>query len=464
MGFKTPSIHKKISNFLEKNINNNMVLLAFRGCGKSTIVGLYCSWLLYRNPNLRLLILSAETNLAKMMSSNVKQIIETHPYTKHLIPDKKLNWASTNFTIKRDMAFRECSVTAKGIGANIVGSRADVIICDDVEVPNTASSFLKREMLKNKLEDNDFILTPNGFQLYIGTPHSENSIYNPNPKYDEKEFLINYERMICKVIENGESVWPERFSLEKIERLKEKKGKTSFKSQMMLEFEKDKNKIFDVQKINKIFLDIKQIYKNGIKKKFLFNDKTNQYDIEVNELCFWDPSFGKKDGDCSAVAHVLMDKNSNFYVYDLMEIIITNDTEDNISKQCDYVNDFLIGHNINKIIIETNGIGKFVPSRLRSIIDNNIIVEEYFSKQSKNEKIINALEPLIDTGKLYYNIKIKMQKFIIQIDNFDNNSKSNNDDFLDAVSMCVIFLEKNKEKLNSNINQQCYVDSNFDVF
>ncbi|MBR5575034.1 MAG: hypothetical protein IKV93_00635 [Alphaproteobacteria bacterium] len=55
--------------------------------------------------------------------------------------------------------------------------RADLIICDDVEVPNTCNTPQKRENLRERLRELDFILSPTGTMIYIGTPHTLDSIY-----------------------------------------------------------------------------------------------------------------------------------------------------------------------------------------------------------------------------------------------------------------------------------------------
>ena len=53
----------------------------------------------------------------------------------------------------------------------------NIIICDDVEVPNTSNNRQKREMLRTRLRELDFILSPNGTMIYIGTPHAVDTIY-----------------------------------------------------------------------------------------------------------------------------------------------------------------------------------------------------------------------------------------------------------------------------------------------
>ena len=133
---------------------------------KSTLVGLFCAWLLYENCNSRILIMSADYELAKKMVRNVKRIIERHPLTTHLKPKQKDQWASDRFTIIRSQELRDPSVLARGIDANITGCRADVIVCDDVEVPKNCDTEAKRNDLKEKLSELDFIVS-----LYTPTTH-----------------------------------------------------------------------------------------------------------------------------------------------------------------------------------------------------------------------------------------------------------------------------------------------------
>ena len=137
-----PKHHHLICSFLSKCYVNNQkqaLLMAFRNSGKSTLVGLFCAWLLYNNSNARILIVSADYNLAKKMVRNIKRIIERHPLTLHLKPKQKDQWASDCFTVVRHFELRDPSVLARGIDANLTGFRADIIVCDDVEVPKNCS-------------------------------------------------------------------------------------------------------------------------------------------------------------------------------------------------------------------------------------------------------------------------------------------------------------------------------------
>ncbi len=175
-----PSHHIKIAKWLEEIYYSDKkrgLLLAFRSSGKSTVVGLFCSWLLYINPDIRILVLAADTTLAKKMVRNIKRIVEVHPLLEEVRPKKKQEWASGSFTVERDLALRDPSVMAVGLMSNATGSRADVIICDDVEVPKNCDTYQKRCDLREKLLELNFILVPDGMQIFIGTPHTFDTIY-----------------------------------------------------------------------------------------------------------------------------------------------------------------------------------------------------------------------------------------------------------------------------------------------
>ena len=107
-----------------------------------------------------------------------------HPLCSRLIPNSKKEWASDRLTINRPIGIREPSVICQGIHGNITGMRADLVICDDVEVPNTANTAQKREALRERLRELDFILSPNGTMIYIGTPHTIDTIYRTSETDD----------------------------------------------------------------------------------------------------------------------------------------------------------------------------------------------------------------------------------------------------------------------------------------
>ena len=180
LNFKTPDHHKEIIKFLidvwQKPPRRGL-LMAFRHSGKSSVVGIFAAYVLYHRPDTRILILSAETSLSSRMVSHVRHILENHPWCNDMLPAFKKEWGSHKITITRPIGIREPSVICQGVYGNITGMRADLIICDDVEVPNTSNTAQKRVKLRERLRELDFILSPNGTMVYIGTPHTVETIY-----------------------------------------------------------------------------------------------------------------------------------------------------------------------------------------------------------------------------------------------------------------------------------------------
>lgn len=235
-GISTPGVHRRIARWLMARHaadDRRLLLMAFRGCGKSTLIGLWCAWRLSVQPELRVLVLAADHSLAAQMVATVRRIIERHPLCRHLLGGDE-SWASDRFTVKRRGAIREPSMLAQGIGGNVTGARAELIICDDVEVAGNCDTPGKREELRERLSECEFILTPGGTILYVGTPHCAESLY-ALPE-TEGAYLSTYRRLRVPLLDAvGRSAWPERFPREGIQSLRERVGPLQFRRQMMLE-------------------------------------------------------------------------------------------------------------------------------------------------------------------------------------------------------------------------------------
>ena len=223
-GLPTPRHHLRMARWLARcwrGPDRQGLLMAFRNSGKSTLVGLFCAWVLRERPDTRILVMAADLALARKMVRNVKRVIERHPLTHALIPARRDQWAAEQFTVARPAELRDPSMLAKGIGANITGSRADLIVCDDVEVPNTCNTPSKRADLRVRLQELDYVLVPGGMQLYVGTPHTFHSIYGSETRSEtgeERPFLDGFARLELPILDDaGGPAWPERFPVAVVE-------------------------------------------------------------------------------------------------------------------------------------------------------------------------------------------------------------------------------------------------------
>lgn len=88
------------------------------------------------------------------------------------------------------------SVKAVGISGQLTGSRGDIVISDDVEVPKNSETEAMREKLAEKTTEYAAILKPGGEIIYLGTPQSQESIYRDLPS---KGYAVR--------------IWPARYPL-----------------------------------------------------------------------------------------------------------------------------------------------------------------------------------------------------------------------------------------------------------
>lgn len=432
----TPAIHLRILRWLEsswKTLDTRLLLMAFRACGKSTCVAIFCAWLLYQNPDLRIMVMAADDMLARKMVRNVRRILERHPLAIGLIPKKADQWASDRFTVQRQMELRDPSMLARGITSNVTGSRADVIIYDDVEVPNTSNTTEAREDLREKLDETRFILTPNGTQIYVGTPHTYNTIYRTKTVYDCDAYLKDFRDLRLPILtEEGRSIWPERFDISGIQAMQKQVGPNKFASQMMLEPMNTAEGRLSPDGLQ--FYDAMLDYTEMMQKPVLhLNGKRL-----VSCSSWWDPAFGSASGDASVWAVIFTDEDGQYYLHHIEYMRINStDPDDEATQQCKQIAGLLKQFYVPSVTVEINGIGKFLPAILRREIrasGHQAAVLEYANRMPKAQRILEAFDAILAARALSVAASVKQTPFISEMREWRPMSSNGRDDGLDAVA------------------------------
>ena len=166
-----------IANYLQYGPRRS-IIEAFRGVGKSWITSAFVCWLLLRNPQTKILVVSASKQRADDFSTFTKRLIAEMPILHVLKPKHGQRDSNVAFDVGPAQPDHAPSVKSLGITGQLAGSRADVIIPDDVEVQNNSLTQLMRDRLAESVKEFDAILKPNGHIKYLGTPQTEMSIYN----------------------------------------------------------------------------------------------------------------------------------------------------------------------------------------------------------------------------------------------------------------------------------------------
>lgn len=167
-----------IARFLQEPPSDRVIIEGFRGVAKSFLTCAYAVWRLWRERQLKILIVSASKDRADANARFIKQIIHTIPFLSEMIADKKQLDTQNLFDVGGAIADISPSVKSVGITGQITGTRADILISDDVEVPKNSGTQMQRDKLGEQVKEYDAILKPGGIIIYLGTPQTEASLYN----------------------------------------------------------------------------------------------------------------------------------------------------------------------------------------------------------------------------------------------------------------------------------------------
>lgn len=229
---------------------------AFRGMGKSWIAAAFVVWKLRSNPSLKFMILSASKDRADNFTTFCLRLITEIPVLQCLIPRADQRCSKLSFDVGPAKADHAPSVTSKGIFSQITGGRADIIISDDVEVPGNSFTQAMRDKLSEAVKEFDAILKPGGTIIYLGTPQTEQSLYNSLPdrgyavriwpaRFPSEEQMVNYglDRLAPFIVQQleknpalaGTSTDPRRFTDDDLLERELSYGRSGFQLQFMLD-------------------------------------------------------------------------------------------------------------------------------------------------------------------------------------------------------------------------------------
>lgn len=243
-----------IADFLQHG-PKRLIIEAFRGVGKSWVTSAFVCWLLYCDPQLNILVVSASKQRSDDFSTFTMRLIFEMELLAHLKPRGEQRMSKVSFDVGPARASHAPSVKSLGITSQIAGSRADVLIADDIEVPNNSDTSLKREKLSEQIKEFDAVLKPGGRIIYLGTPQTEQSIYNLLPdrgyqvriwpaRYPDEERRAKYGSKLAPMIGreldecpdlDGLPTDPQRFSDVDLTERELSYGRSGFALQFMLD-------------------------------------------------------------------------------------------------------------------------------------------------------------------------------------------------------------------------------------
>lgn len=127
--------HRKWCEAIQNQKVTRAINLSPRNSGKTTIWAKKAPlWLLGRNPNLKILMVSRTLGRASTNMRFIKGNIEGNPRIREVFPNLKpaQPWSDDEIVVENTRLDSEASVLARGLEGSITGFRADILIVDDL--------------------------------------------------------------------------------------------------------------------------------------------------------------------------------------------------------------------------------------------------------------------------------------------------------------------------------------------
>ena len=135
LGLPEPTpVQYDIAQYLQDEDEKRIVIEAFRGVGKSYITSAYACHQLLLNPEVKILVVSASKIRADDFSTFTMRLISEMMILQHLVPKGSQRQSKISFDVGPAKASHSPSVKSAGITGQLAGSRADIVIADDIEI------------------------------------------------------------------------------------------------------------------------------------------------------------------------------------------------------------------------------------------------------------------------------------------------------------------------------------------
>ena len=410
---------------------------AFRGVGKSWITGAFILWTLFNDNERKIMVISASKERADNMSIFLQKLIIETPWLNHLRPKSdEARWSRISFDVNCS-PHQAPSVKSVGITGQLTGSRADLMVLDDIEVPGNSMTELMREKLLQLCTEAESILTPKNDSriMYLGTPQTTFTVYRKLAERNYKPFVwpsryprdqANYEGLLALPLQEDYAsdsppeTWsptdPERFDdLDLLER-EASMGRSNFMLQFMLDTSLSDAEKFPLKCADLIVTavnptsapesviwssDPSNVVKDaptvGLPGDYFYSpvQLQGEWGPYTETICSVDPS-GR--GTDETAAAYLSQRNGILYLHEMRAYRdgYSDKTLLDILKGCRK-------YNATKLLIETNFGDGIVSELFRKHLQQtktSIDIEEVRANVRKEDRIIDALEPVFNQHRL----------------------------------------------------------------
>lgn len=430
-GYMYGEVHREIFRWMQgyslfgmgDMLSSNKLIMLPRAHLKSHMVAVWLSWLITKHPEVTSLYLSATAALAETQLFAIKNIFESSTYQRffpeYIHPQDGLRerWSTTTISIdhpeRRKQGIRDATVSTAGLTTNTTGWHADVIVADDLVVPENAYTENGREDVSKKASQFTSIRNPGGFTMACGTRYHPNDIYATwktqhypiyNDEGEQIDDILVWEIKEYAVEENGVFLWPSSvrpdlkvfgFNTQVLARIK---AEYTDQVQFYAQYYNDPNDPSSdrISRDKFQYYNVRLLKKEG--SKWYYNGN------RLNIYAAVDFAFSlTRDSDYTSIVVVGVDSDANYYVLDIDRF--------KTKKTIDYFNHIRDLHakwRFNKLRAEVTVAQVVIVEAIKDYIKLNglsLPVEEFRPSKAdghKEERIAAAIEHLYDNQQMWH--------------------------------------------------------------
>jgi hypothetical protein len=379
----TAKIHQEVAEFLkELQIKKKGILLLPRKHLKTTLITI--CWTIQQiinNPDIRIYLTNEKLENSKAFLREIKQHFEKNEKFRFLYGDlvnTETKWTETEIIVKtRTKNLKEPTIACGSLTSSPVAKHFDLIIADDLVSRENVSTKEQIEKVKQYWKDLLSVLEEGGIILDVGTRWHYDDLHG---WLLEQAKSGNWAVMVRGCFdENGESIFPEKFSKQSLEEIKSQIGNYDFSC---------------------LYLNSPADNETAIFKRSWFENRYTDEDLKfkrVNTFCTID--IGGSSGDPHGIIVNSVDSQNNWYLR--LVLRLWSDLPTLINKIFEIKNEF----QVLKFGIEQKQFEDMIKPYLEEEMRRRnefLTIEKLMDKGlRKEERIRGRLEPRFANGTIF---------------------------------------------------------------
>ena len=419
-------LHREVYKWLECNDTDQLLLLP-RGHMKSHCIAVWCAWWITKHPETTILYISATAGLAESQLYAIKNILESDQYKRYwpdmIDPDegKREKWSSTAISVdhptREAEGIRDFTVATAGLTTNTTGWHADVVVSDDVVVPDNAYTEEGRRRVAMAMSQITSILNTGGITKACGTRYHPSDIYDTWLSMEMELYredgtpILNDDKTIKsipvwdvmeRVVEtDGNFLWPRAvrpdgkafgFNMKELAKVRAKYvDRTQYYSQYYNNPNSPESQRIDYSKFQ--YYDREHLRFDGYKWYFK--------ETSMNVYAAVDFAYSTKEGaDYSSIVIIGVASTGQYYVLDIARF-----KTDKIKRYYDEIERLHSHWHIRKLRAEVTAAQVAIVRDLKRIMKEKglaLPVEEHRPTKNKEERIAAILEPRYETMMIWH--------------------------------------------------------------